>query len=148
MSAFTAADEVMVRLREIPHVQFYDEAVPDEAHLPLIPGTDSIVPHVTVSFGGQVKGSRRNDGIVGAAYNGREMDVVIRAVGNNPRDCRKLLDLCEGKLLGFTPTNCGELDVALYGSTGQISGLAQPSRYAGVQVYTCTVNADKESPEI
>lgn len=145
MSALTAATEILARLRTIPNVAIYDEAVPDEAHIPKIQGTDSIVPHLTVSFSGQVRGSRRNDGIAGAALNGREMDTVIRAVASNPGDCRKLLDICEEKLLGFVPTNCGELDVALYGSTGQISGLAQPTRYAGVQVYTCIVNSDKES---
>lgn len=142
MSAFTAAAEVLALLRTIPHVEFYDEAVPDEAHLPLITGTDAVIPHATVSFGGEVKGSRRNDGIAGAKLNGSEMDVVIRSVGNNPGDCRKLNDLVKGKLLGFAPTNCGEFDYALYGGTGQISGLAQPSRYASVQVYTCTVNSD------
>lgn len=146
MSAFTAATEIMTLLRTIPHVKFYDEAVPDEAHLPKIPGTDAIIPHATVSFGGQVRGPKTNDGIVGAAFNGSEMDVVIRAVGNNPADCRELMGLCDAKLVGFVPTNCGELDFALYGSTGQVSGLAQPSRYAGVQVYTCAINSDKEYP--
>lgn len=147
MSALTAAAEVLALLRTIPNVEFFDEAVSDEAHLPLIPGTDAIKPHATVSFGGQVKGSRNNDGIAGARLNGREMDIVVRAVSSNPSDCRKLLQLCEDKLLGFVPTNCGEIDVALYGSTGQVSGLAQPSRFAGVQVFSCVVNSDHYAPQ-
>jgi hypothetical protein len=134
-------------VREIPHIEVYDEAVPDEAHLPLIPGTDAIVPHVTVSFGGAVKGSRQNDGIAGARLNGSEMDVVIRAVGNNPDDCRKLSKLVDDKLLGFAPTNCGEIDYALYGSVGAISGLAQPTRYASVQSYSLVLNSDRFAPE-
>lgn len=147
MSSYSAAQEILTRVQTIPHITVYDEAVPDEAHLPLIPGTDAIVPHVTISFGGAVKGPRRNDGIAGAALNGSEMDIVVRAVGNNPDDCRKLSKLVDDKLLGFTPANCGEIDYALYGSVGAISGLAQPTRYASVQSYTVTVNSDRFSLE-
>lgn len=146
MSGYVATQEILARVRTIPNVTIYDEAVPDEAHLPLIPGTDAIIPHATVSFGGKVKGPYMNDGIAGAALNGAEMDVVVRAVGNNPDDCRKLSQLIDDKLLGFAPTNCGELDFALYGAVGQISGLAQPTRYASVQSYSFTVNSDKYSP--
>ena len=147
MGAYEASQEILTRVRTIPNVQIFDEAVPDEAHLPLIPGTSAIIPHATISFGGMVKGPRTNDGIAGARLNGSEMDVVVRAVGNNPDDCRKLSKLIDDKLLGFTPTNCGEIDYALYGAVGQISGLAQPTRYASVQSYTLTINSDRYSPE-
>lgn len=143
MSAFTAANEVLAMIRAgVPHAEIFDENVPDDDNMPLIPGTATIKPHATVSFGGLVKGTKRNDGIAGAKLNGREMDIVIRAVANNPHDCRNLLNRIDQLLVGFVPTNCGEVDSALYGSTGQVSGLGKPSRYAGVNVYTTTVNSD------
>jgi len=143
MSAFTAATEVLAMIRAgVPTVEIFDENVPDDDEMELIPGTSTIKPHATVSFGGLVKGPKKNDGIAGAKLNGREMDIVIRAVANNPHDCRNLLDRIDKLLLGFTPTNCGEVDSALYGSTGRVSGLGKPSRFAGVNVYTTTVNSD------
>lgn len=143
MSAYTAASETLAHVRAgLPHVDIFDEAVADEDQMPVIEGTATIKPHATISFGGLVKGPKKNDGIAGAKLNGREMDVVVRAVANNPDDCRNLLDRIDKLLVGFTPTNCGEIDSALYGSTGQVSGLGKPSRFAGVNVYTMTVNSD------
>lgn len=147
MSAYSASVEIMTRVKTIPNIGVYDEAVPDDANLPLIPGTNAIVPHVTISFGGQVKGPRTNDGIAGVRLDGSEMDIFVRAIGNNPADCRELTQLVDDKLLGFAPTNCGEIGYALYGSVGAISGLAQPTRYASVQSYSFTVNSDRFAPE-
>lgn len=143
MSAYTAAKEVYEHIKAgVPNADIFDESVPDDNEMPLIPGTATIKPHATISFGGLVKGPKKNDGIAGAKLNGREMDIVVRAVANNPNDCRNLLDRIDKLLLGFEPTNCGEVDSALYGSTGQVSGLGKPSRFAGVNVYTTTVNSD------
>lgn len=143
MSALSASDEVIAHVKAgVPNADIFDETVPDDDHMPLIPGTSTIKPHATISFGGLVKGPKRNDGIAGAKLNSREMDIVVRAVANNPRDCRRLLDLIDKLLVGFEPVNCGEIDSALYGSTGQVSGLGKPSRFAGVNVYTTTVNSD------
>lgn len=143
MSAESAASEIYAHIvAGVPHAEIFDEAVPDDNDMPVIPGTSTIKPHATISFGGLVKGPKNNDGIAGAKLNGREMDIVVRAVANNPRDCRKLLQLIDELLVGFVPTNCGEVDSALYGSTGQVSGLGKPSRFAGVNVYTTTVNSD------
>ncbi|ALY08388.1 hypothetical protein SEA_THUNDERCLAP_30 [Arthrobacter phage Thunderclap] len=143
MSAFTVASEVLAHIKAgLPHVDIFDESVPDDNEMPVIEGTATIKPHATISFGGLVKGPKSNDGIAGAKLNGREMDVVVRAVANNPSDCRNLLNRIDALLVGFMPTNCGEVDSALYGSTGQVSGLGKPSRFAGVNVYTVTVNSD------
>lgn len=137
---YTASREILTRVETIPHVDVYEGQVDDDTSVPLIEGTNKIKPYISVNFGGTVQAPKRYKGLCGAKEDTQEADVVIQCVASTDNDARKLLSIVDALILGFQPTNCGELQPALYGGTGKISSLGAPTRYAAVQVYSYFVN--------
>lgn len=133
MSLLTGQDEIIALAKTIPNILIYDDELPDEIVPVLIPSTDQIRPFVTISFGGLVDAPRRMNGITGAKDDSGETTIVIQAVASTPRAARATVDLVRQKLLGFKPTNCGEIRFALFGGTGKLSHLGNPTRYASNQ---------------
>lgn len=130
----------MAEVETVPNVIFERGEMPDEKFTELIPGTDMIKPYVTVSFGGKIKPRIGTNGITGAKAASYLVTIVVRAVASTERTSEQVLELVEGKLIGFMPANCGEIEHALYGGTGQVSGLGNPTRFASVQAYNMLVN--------
>lgn len=138
--SYAASQEILARIKTIPHVDVYEGQVDDDASVPLIIGTNKIKPYISVNFGGTTQAPKRYKGVCGAKGDTQEADTVIQCVASTDDGARKLLSIVDGLILGFQPTNCGELQPALYGGTGKISSLGAPTRYAAVQVYSYFVN--------
>jgi hypothetical protein len=130
----------MAELATIPYVDFYRGEHDDEEVRPLIDGTDVIKPFVTISFGGKIKPRSGVNGITGAKNASYVVTIVARAIGSTELQSEQVLELVESKLIGFMPTGCGEIEHALYGGTGQVSSLGNPSRFASVQAYNLLIN--------
>lgn len=139
MTLFQSQEEIIARIKTIPHVDHHEDEVPDEDMITMI--GDQIKPYITISFGGTAEAPRRMNGIVGAAYDSDETTIVIQCVASTKGAARRLHSIARTKLLGFVPTNCGEIRNALYGAHGAVTHLVNPSRYASTQSFRYIVNA-------
>lgn len=142
MGLIESQQQIIALLKTIPNVPIHDDELPDEVPVTLIPGSDMIQPFVTVSFGGLVEAPRRINGIAGAARDTGESTIVLQAVASTPATARLVLDKARKKLVGFQPTGCGEIRNALFGGTGKLSHLGNPTRYASNQSLRFYQNGD------
>lgn len=140
MSYLAVQDEIVTLLKTIPNVDFFRGNFSDEGLAQLIANSDAIKPFVTVSFGGKIKPRSGTNGITGAKNASYIVTLVVRAIGSLERQSEQVLELVENKLIGYMPVNCGEIEHALYGGTGQISSLGNPTRYSSVQAYNLLIN--------
>lgn len=146
--ALLAQEEILAVLKTIPNgvgkfLAVYEGATSDE-EMRTIVQAQGLEPCIVVNFTGFSQAAKRHKGILGAAYNAQEMHVVVQIVASSPSNARKVWAEVNAKLLGFTPTNCGELDAVLYNSVGETSFLGSPTRFSVLQSYTCLVNSSKE----
>lgn len=144
MTLLQVEDQIVARLKEIPYVDVFEDEMTDESFSTLLADSNQIRPFITISFGGLLDPRKRVNGIVGARANSQDTTFVVRCVGSTSRTARQVRDLAMGKLIGFVPTNCSEIDTALFGGTGQVSSLGNPTRFASVQAFRLLVNSDFE----
>lgn len=144
MSYLAVQDEIVDLLKTIPHVDFYEGNISDEDFATLVANSDSLKPFVTIAFGGMIDPRRNVNGITGAKAHSHDTTIVVRCVGSTDRISRQVWQLVWDKLIGYMPVNCGEIRAALYGGTGQVSSLGNPTRYASVQAFTLLVNSSQE----
>lgn len=141
MSYLDVQDEITAQLKTIPNVDLYEGQMSDEAFAALVADSNQIKPFITVSYGGLIDPRKRVNGITGAKQDSQDTTFVVRAVANTDRTSRKALQLALDKLVGFVPTDCSEINTALFGGTGQVSSLGNPTRYASVQALRLLVNS-------
>lgn len=132
----------MARAELVPHIDVHRGNLSDEAFATLVANSDALKPFVTVAFSGKFDPRRRINGINGAATHSHDVNIVVRAVASTDRMSQQALELVDVQLLGFVPTNCGEIRSALFGGSGQVSSLGNPTRFAAVQAYTMLLNSD------
>lgn len=142
MTQLATEDQIVARLKTIPHVDVYEGQMSDEDFTALLVNANQIQPFITISFGGLIDPRRRINGIVGAKTHSQDTTFVIRCVGSTDRITRQVRDIAHAKVIGFVPTNCSEIQTALFGGTGQVSSLGNPTRFAAVQAYRYLVNSD------
>jgi hypothetical protein len=142
MGLIESQNEILAALRALPNLSVHDDELADEVTVELVPGSDQIRPFLTVSFGGEVEAPRRINGIAGAAKDTAESTIVIQAVASTAGGARATMQRARNVLLGFTPTNCGEIRNALFGATGKLSHLGNPTRYASNQSFRFYQNAE------
>lgn len=144
MSYLSVQDEIVGVLKTIPHVDVHGGNISDEEYATLVANSDSLKPFIVVNFGGRIDPRRRVNGIAGAKLHSYDVNIVVRCVGSTNRVSQQVGELVWDKLIGYMPVNCGEIRAALYGGTGEVSSLGNPTRYAAVQVFTLLVNSDQD----
>lgn len=144
MSYLAVQDEITNVLKTIPHVDIHEGNIADEDFATLVANSDSLRPFVTIQFGGMIDPRRSVNGITGAKAHSHDVTIVVRCVGSTDRISQQVWQLVWDKLIGYMPVNCGEIRAALYGGTGQVSSLGNPTRYAAVQAFTLLVNSSQE----
>lgn len=142
MSLIDTQQEILTRLKLIPNIGIHDDELPDEVEVTMIPGSDQIRPFATISFGGMVEVPSRLNGIAGAARDTGESTIVVQGVGSTAMAARRVVEQIRKSLVGYTPTNCGEIRNALFGGTGKLSHLGNPTRYGANQSFRFYQNAD------
>lgn len=143
MSYSDVQDEILAKLKTIPGVAVH-ESVMGDAVQALIKSTGQLQPFIAVDFGALVKShTRGTTGIVGAAYNTHEGNVIVHSVAGDNKTARRVIQSAFDVLIGFIPTNCGELTPETYGGIGATSVMVAPSRYSQVQPFGFLVNSSK-----
>lgn len=142
MSYTQAQEEILARLRTIKNVPVY-EGIASSAVLALFTGPNQMNPFLTVDFGALVSSHRPVKGIVGAAADTHEGNIIVHSVANDMQTARRVIQSARDVLLGFIPTNCGQLVPETYGGIGEVSGMVNPTRYSQVQPFVYLVNSDK-----
>lgn len=141
MSYLAAQDEIMARIQSAnQHIEWYRGNMSDDEFAKLVANSDALKPFGTVAFGGKIDPRARVNGIVGAAKDSFVVTIVVRCVASTDRTSQQVLEIVDGALAGFQPTLCGEIRPALFGGSGEVSSLGNPTRYAAVQAYTMTIN--------
>jgi hypothetical protein len=140
VSYLAVQDELEALIKTIPHIDVYRGNMSDEEFATLVANSDSLRPFVTIAFSGKFDPRRRVNGIAGAKRDSHDVNIVIRAVASTDRTSQQVLEIVDEKILGYIPAGHGEIRSALFGSSGQVSSLGNPTRYAAVQAYTMLLN--------
>jgi hypothetical protein len=141
MSYPVAQQQIFDRLDAVPHTDTHRGQVSDEYISELIANTDQFQPFYVVSFGGRVDPRRNVNGIAGARLNTHMVTFILHAIASTQKNADLVLEEGWNTLIGFEPTNCGEITAALFGGTGEISVAGSPSRYSAVQSFKMYVNS-------
>lgn len=144
MSAYDQQQEIIAELEKIrigPTAFKVYEGVVDDGEKWLVEEGVSGKPFLAVQFGGFAQTPMRLKHMTGARHNSRETIFSVTIVANSDRQTRQLWDKACTQLLGFQPTNAGEIQEALFASPGKISFLGSPTRYTSIQSFTFLSNS-------
>lgn len=139
MSRYSVIQEISAKLRAIPKAGFYEGKTTEEI---IVLAKEQIQPFITVNYGSMIKPRKGTNGIVGAKTNSNIMEFTVRSVASTYNNSERVMQEVWDTIVGFVPTNAGEIDSVLYGGVGEINSLGSPQRFASVQSFACMVNSD------
>lgn len=139
MSRLTAKNEITARLKTIGNLSVFEGKTTDQI---MRLDDEHLGEFLTVNYGSLVKPRKGTNGIAGARLSSNIMEFTIRTVANTYDNVERIMQVVFDTIVGFEPTNCGEIDTVLYGGVGEISSLGNPTRYASVQSFGLLVNSD------
>jgi hypothetical protein len=142
MTYLDAQQEILAQLNSIPNIDVYGGMVDDGKLQGLIANANQIRPFIAVSWGALTKPHTQTNGIAGAALDSHSTNFIVHAVASTDDTSQRVWQLAWNKLIGFVPTNCGEINAALFGGVGEVSVMGNPTRYSATQAYTFVVNSD------
>lgn len=134
-----AIEEILARLRTIPHVKVHEGLVDEETIVEVGPG-GSFEPYIIVTFSGTSKMPKRYRSMAGARYSGEKVSIVVRVVAPSQTIGREVRKYAHNLMIGFTPKGCSEIDRALYYSTGANDSKGSPTRFSEIQSYEMSVS--------
>lgn len=129
------AREILAKAAELTTVDIFEGDIPDGYQPPLIPNSSQIRPYVVINFAGLTDTISHGKGITGAADDAYGQQFTTHAVASTQETARETSNAILKKLLGFEPTNAGEITPAFFGGIGENSSLSDPSRYSAAQAY-------------
>lgn len=132
--------EIMARAKTLTGVDVFEGGVPDGWSPSMVPGTSQIRPYVVLDFTGITEAPNGNQGIAGADLDGYLQQFSSHSVASTKASARATNSVVLKKLLGFEPTNCGEIRPAFFAGIGESSTLADPARYSAAQAYRFILN--------
>lgn len=133
------AAEILAKAKELATVDIFEGGVPDAWKPTLLPNSSQIKPYVIIDFAG-LTDSHVGNGITGAADDSFLQQFSTHSVASTRNTARQTNNLILRKLLGFQPTNCGEVRPAFFGGIGESSSLSDPSRYSAAQSFKFIAN--------
>lgn len=144
MSAYDQQQEIIAELRKIKFgpdsINVYPGAVDDGTKWLVEEGTSG-KPFMAVQFAGFAQVPKRQKHITGAKHNSREAVFSVTCIASDDDSARKLWDRVCTQMIGFEPQNAGEIQEALFASTGKISFLGSPTKYSAIQSFTFNSNS-------
>lgn len=139
VNPYARQQEILAKVRELPFLPIFEGGVPDGEAIPK-DAQGRIKPHVAVNFAGMTDPPKKYNGIEGAEKDSFEQQFSVHAVAGDDDASRQVLNQVLRHLLGFAPYGCGQIRPAFFAGVGQISSLAQPTRYSAVQAFRFLMN--------
>lgn len=137
----TTINQIMAKARELTTVDVFEGGVPDGFKPAIIPGSSQMRPYIILDFTGITEAPNGNQGIGGADLDGYLQQFSTHSVASTKDSARAVNSVILRKLLGFEPTNCGEIRPAFFAGIGENSTLADPARYSAAQAYRFIMNS-------
>ena len=142
--SFQAEEEITEQVRTVTvggtSFEVEEGIVDDTYSIPVSSG--SFKPVIVVTHGGGVQTPKKYQHLAGAKYDSETKICTVTVIGSEDASVRRVMDAVKKRLVGFEPTNCGEVTLALYATLGGRSTLGSPTRYTSVQTFTYMSNSD------
>jgi hypothetical protein len=129
-------DQIITKLKELPQ-DVYETAPPEDSKLRFDP-SGMILPYIVVEFSDMYP-SVGGAGIVSSKYDVGESYIIASCVGPTQRSSRQVADLVRDKLMGFQPTDGGELKL-FGGGVGYTAEDPKPNRFISELGFSFLVN--------
>ena len=141
VNPYTSQQQILAHFRStLPaFVEVFEGSVPDGEAISL-DANGKIKPHLVVNFAGLTRPPKKVNGIQGAQFDSFIQGLSTHGIAGDDDAARQVHSLAWGSILGFMPTNCGEVSPAFFAGVGEISTLGQPTRFSAVQSYRYLVN--------
>lgn len=128
-------DDVTDRLKELAQ-DVYETEAPEDSKL-RFDANGMILPYIVVIHS-DVYDSADSGGIVSTKYDTKDTYVDVVCVAPTERSSRQVAQLVRDKLLGFVPTNAGEMKID--GNRRYTIKDAKPNRFASELSFVYPVN--------
>jgi len=99
-------DQITAKLRELPQ-DVYETAAPDDSKLKF-DSSGRMLPYIVVQYSDMYPTGTGNS-ITGAKYDAAQSYALISCVSDTERAARQVADAVKNKIVGFQPTDAGEL---------------------------------------
>jgi hypothetical protein len=106
LNLLAVQDQIVVKLNELSQ-DVYETSVPDEKKL-RFDANGVLLPYIVVEFSDMEPGGNIG-GILSSKYDVMSSSIVVSCVGPSERSVRQVAGLVRDKLIGYTPTDAGEL---------------------------------------
>jgi hypothetical protein len=131
-------DQITAKLNTDLPQDVYETAVPDDKKIGH--GANALFkPYVVVTYGDMTEAGNQT-GIISAKYNLGMSYCTIACVAPTQRAARQVADLVRNSLVGFRPTDGGELRLAGGRNYGDVDGNAVPKKYISELNFVFPVN--------
>lgn len=135
LDLLSVQDQITAKLRELPQ-DVYETTAPDDSKL-RFDATGNVLPYIVVIYSDMYESTDSN-GVVGTRFDTKVSFADIMCVGPTERSARQVANVVRDRLLGFTPSNAGEL--RLEGGTAYATKDNKPNRYSAEISFAFPVN--------
>jgi len=125
LNVLAVHDQITAKLEELPQ-DVYETAAPDDSKLKF-DSAGNLLPYLVVQYSDMYPTPLGN-GILSAKYNAAESYFIVTCVSSNQRASRQVADLVKNNIIGFQPTDAGEVRFA-GGSTDYSMQVTKPNNY-------------------
>lgn len=138
LNLLAVQDQITNKLKEL-NQDVYDTAVPENVKI-AHGGNKLFLPYIVVSYGDMAE-SARGRGITSVRHNVGISYAVVKCVAPTERAAREVAGLVRDKLLGFKPTDAGEMRLTPGGRNYvDADGNGSPERYVAEIPFVYIVN--------
>lgn len=138
---YAGQQDILSHLKADPtlaQADILEGSVGDLYEIPMV-GT-TVKPHALVEFMA-LSVSKEGQHIVGGAYDSGQGQLIVNSIAGDPDTARQLSQRVLNSLLGYAPTGCSELTLALFAGIGKVSSSRTPTRYSADQAFRTLVNS-------
>lgn len=131
-------DQITEKLKDDMAQDVYVTAVPDDKKI--AHGNNALFnPYVVITYGDMIEAPGQA-GITSARYNLGNSYAIVRCVAPTERASRQVANLVRDSLVGFQPTDAGELRLAGGRNYDSVDGDAVPKKYISEISFIFPVN--------
>jgi hypothetical protein len=128
-------DQITAKLRELAQ-DVYETTAPDDSKL-RFDANGMILPYIVVRYS-DMYDSIDSRGVVSSRYDTKVSYADVMCIGPTDRSVRQVAGLVRDKLLGFTPSDAGELRID--GGTHYVGIDPKPNRFEAELSFVFPVN--------